>query len=159
MVVGFTTTCAIGAYHHKKLWVRTPFMVRCTRYNIMWYSLSVTCGRSVVFLGYILVSSSNKTDRHVITEILLKVVFNTIIITLTLHMICPLILYYSCWRYEGVKMGLKLAKFRILIMSSPVFLLYILYEISLPCFSVGVLSSPYGFQGKNGEGANTLNDC
>ena len=24
-------------------------VVRCTRYNIMWYSLSVTCGRSVVF--------------------------------------------------------------------------------------------------------------
>jgi hypothetical protein len=24
-----------------KLWVRPPFMVKCTRYNIMWYSLSV----------------------------------------------------------------------------------------------------------------------
>jgi hypothetical protein len=24
-----------------KLWVRTPFMARCTRYNIMWYKLSV----------------------------------------------------------------------------------------------------------------------
>jgi cobalamin-dependent methionine synthase I len=33
-------------------------------------SLSVTCGRSVV-------SSTNKTDRHDITEILLKVALNT----------------------------------------------------------------------------------
>jgi hypothetical protein len=33
--------------------------------------MSVTCGRSVV-------SSTNKTDRHDITEILLKVVLNTI---------------------------------------------------------------------------------
>ena len=32
-----------------KLWVRTPFMARCTRYNIMWKNLSVTCGRSAVF--------------------------------------------------------------------------------------------------------------
>ena len=29
-----------------KLWVRTPFMARCTRYNIMWSSWSVTCDRS-----------------------------------------------------------------------------------------------------------------
>jgi len=35
-----------------KLWVRTPFMARCTRYNIMWSSLSVTYDRSVVFTGY-----------------------------------------------------------------------------------------------------------
>jgi hypothetical protein len=47
-----------------KLWVWTPFMSRCTWYNIMWSSLSVTCDRSVVFSG----------DRHDITEILLKLV-------------------------------------------------------------------------------------
>jgi len=35
-----------------KLWVRTPLMERCTRYNIMWYSLSVTCDRSMIFSGY-----------------------------------------------------------------------------------------------------------
>ena len=34
------------------LWVRILLVARCTRYNIMWYSLSVTCGRSVVFSGY-----------------------------------------------------------------------------------------------------------
>jgi len=32
-----------------KLWVWTPYMPRCTRYNIMWWSLSVTYDRSVVF--------------------------------------------------------------------------------------------------------------
>jgi hypothetical protein len=31
-----------------KLWVRIPFMGRCTRYNIIWSSLSVTCDRLVV---------------------------------------------------------------------------------------------------------------
>jgi len=35
-----------------KLWFRTQFMARCTWFNIMWYSLSVTCDRSVVFCGY-----------------------------------------------------------------------------------------------------------
>jgi hypothetical protein len=29
-----------------------PAQARCTRYNIMWSSLSVTCSRSVVFSGY-----------------------------------------------------------------------------------------------------------
>jgi hypothetical protein len=37
----------------------------------------VTCGRSVVFYRY----STNKTDRHYITEILLKVALNTITLT------------------------------------------------------------------------------
>ena len=49
---------------------------RCTRYHIMWYSLLVTCDRSVIFSGY----STNKTYRHDITEILLKVALNTITI-------------------------------------------------------------------------------
>jgi hypothetical protein len=50
---------------------------RCTRYNIMWYRLSVTCDRSVIFSGTP-VSSTNKTDCHDITEILLKVALNII---------------------------------------------------------------------------------
>ena len=37
-------------------------MASCTRYNILWLSLSVTCNRSVVFPGYF--SSTNKTNRH-----------------------------------------------------------------------------------------------
>ena len=43
---------------------------RCTLYNIMWWSLSMTCDRSVVF-------STNKIDHQDITEILLKVALNT----------------------------------------------------------------------------------
>ena len=60
-----------------------PVQARCTRYNIMW-CLSVTCGRSVVpFSPDTPVSSTNKTDRHNITEnILLKVALNTITLTL-----------------------------------------------------------------------------
>jgi hypothetical protein len=37
----------------------------CSQYNIMLQSLSVTCSRSVLF-------STNKTDRHDITEILFQ---------------------------------------------------------------------------------------
>ena len=46
-------------------------MTRCTRCNIMWWNLSVTCDRSVVFSGY-------SGFLHDITEILLKVALNTI---------------------------------------------------------------------------------
>jgi len=35
-----------------KLWLRIPLMERCTRYNIMWSSLSVTRDRSVLSSGY-----------------------------------------------------------------------------------------------------------
>ena len=57
-----------------KLWVLIPLMEKCTWYNIMWWTLSVTCDRSVVF-------SINKTGRHDITEILLNVALNTITLT------------------------------------------------------------------------------
>ena len=60
-----------------KLWVRTPFMTRYTRYNIMGWSLSETCGRSVVFSEYS-GSSTNKIDHHDIAEILLKVALSTV---------------------------------------------------------------------------------
>jgi hypothetical protein len=51
-VLIYTTTCVISVYIPLKLWVRTPFMPRCTRYNIIWYTLSVTCDRLVVFSRY-----------------------------------------------------------------------------------------------------------
>jgi hypothetical protein len=35
-----------------KLWVRILMMARCTRCNIAWSSLSVTCSRSMVLSGY-----------------------------------------------------------------------------------------------------------
>jgi hypothetical protein len=50
---------------------------RGTQYNIMWLSLSMTWGRSVVFPSTP-VSSTKKTGHHDITEILLKVTLNTI---------------------------------------------------------------------------------
>ena len=34
------------------LWIRIPLMARCTWYNIMWWSLSVTYYRSMVFCWY-----------------------------------------------------------------------------------------------------------
>jgi hypothetical protein len=46
------------------LWIWIPLMAICTRYNILWYSMSVISG--------------NKSYHHVITEILLKVALNTI---------------------------------------------------------------------------------
>ena len=50
-----------------------PVQARCTRFNIIWESLSVTCGRSMVF-------STDKADRHDINEILLIVALNTTIL-------------------------------------------------------------------------------
>jgi hypothetical protein len=109
-------------------------------------------------LGYILVSSSNKTDCHVITEILFKV-------ALKHHnphpnplydMPTDFVLFLLFSRCEGVEMGLKHPKFRILIMSAPGFLPY---EISLPCFSVRFCQVPMVSEVKTVKGANTLNDC
>ena len=59
------------------LWVWTPFISRCTRYNIMWKSLQ-WLATGWWFSPSIQVSSTNKTDCHNITEILLKVALNTI---------------------------------------------------------------------------------
>ena len=50
-------------------------MVKCTRYNIMGYSLSVTYDRLIFSTGT-QASSTNKTDRDDVTEILLKMVLN-----------------------------------------------------------------------------------
>ena len=59
---------ATCAYHYWCCEFRISIMVRCTT---LCDSLSATCDRSVVF-------STNKTDRHDITEILLKVALNTV---------------------------------------------------------------------------------
>jgi hypothetical protein len=67
-----------------------PTHVRCTRYIIMWKRLPVICGRSVCSP----VSCTNKTDRHDITEILLKVALSIIILTPFSDMCYP---YY--WRF------------------------------------------------------------
>ena len=52
-------------------------LARYTYYNFFWESLYVTCGMLVIFPGTP-VFSTNKTDHHDITEILLKVALNTI---------------------------------------------------------------------------------
>ena len=59
MVVGFTVTYVISAYHHQSC----EFESRSCQGVL-------TCDRSIV-------SPTNKTDRHDITEILLKVTLNT----------------------------------------------------------------------------------
>ena len=75
MVAGFTTTYASSTYHH---WC-CEFESRSGRgvqhYVIKFVSDLLQVGG---FLRVPLISSTNKTDRHDITEILLKVVLNTI---------------------------------------------------------------------------------
>ena len=69
MEVRFTAIYAISAFHHQCC----EFESRSWRGvldTILRIKFSVSCDRSVVF-------STNKTDRHDITEILLKVVLNT----------------------------------------------------------------------------------
>ena len=60
-----------------KLWVRTPFMAKCTRYTLC----DKVC-QGLVTGGWFSpgtpVSSTNKTDRHDITEIVLKMALSTI---------------------------------------------------------------------------------
>jgi hypothetical protein len=68
-------------------------MVRCTRYNIMWYQWLAI---SRWFSAGTPVFSTNKSDRRDITEILLKVTLNTITHPLTLLSVskfqsCPLL--------------------------------------------------------------------
>ena len=62
MVVGFTTTCTISAYHPKSC----EFEPRKLFATGRWFSSGTP------------VSSTNKTDRHDMTEILLKVALSTI---------------------------------------------------------------------------------
>jgi hypothetical protein len=55
-----------------KLWVRTPFMARCTRL------CDKVCQCLATDRCFSPVSFTNKTDRHDITEKMLKVALNTI---------------------------------------------------------------------------------
>jgi magnesium-transporting ATPase (P-type) len=77
LVVGFTTTYAINAYHHERC-ESNLVQARCTRYNIMWVSyLQQVCGffRVLQFPPLIKMSFTIK--------VFLNVTLNTI--TLTLH--------------------------------------------------------------------------
>jgi len=83
MVVGFKTTCAISAYHRyscefeSRSWRGVIDTTLCEK---VWPWLAT--GRW--FSPGTSVSSTNKTDHHDITEILLKVALNTITLTLAL---------------------------------------------------------------------------
>ena len=84
LIVGFTTTCAISAYHYDKLWVRILLMAS-SRYSIQHYM--IVCHWLATGQWFSLsnpVFFTNKTDRHDIIEILLKVALNTITLTLTM---------------------------------------------------------------------------
>jgi hypothetical protein len=72
MIAGFTTTYAISACHHR----RCEFESRTGR-GVQYYVIKVVSDLRQVG-GFLKVSSTNKTDRHDITEILLKVALNTI---------------------------------------------------------------------------------
>jgi hypothetical protein len=77
VVVGFTTTCAVSAYHHQ---VVSSNPVHGEVYLIQHYVIKFVSDLRQVsgfFLGTP-VSFTNKTDRQDITEILLKVALNTI---------------------------------------------------------------------------------
>ena len=54
MVVGFTATYAIGDYHR---WT-CKFESRCTRYNIMWHSLSANITISHSLISWLFASSN-----------------------------------------------------------------------------------------------------
>ena len=75
MVVGFTTIYAISAYHHRCC----EFESRTGR-GVQHYVIKCVSDLRQVsgFYPGPLLSSTNKTDSHDITEILLKVVLNTI---------------------------------------------------------------------------------
>ena len=78
MVVGFTTTCAINVYHH----------LSCEFELCSWQSVLDTtlCDRVCQLLGQVS-GFLQVLDHHDITEILLKVVLNTINQTFILSII------------------------------------------------------------------------
>jgi hypothetical protein len=68
MVVWFTTTCASSAYHHNSY--EFELVHDSIQYYVIKFVSDLRKGTPV--------SSNNKTDRHDITKIMLKVALNTI---------------------------------------------------------------------------------
>jgi hypothetical protein len=77
MVVGFRTTCAISAYHHWSC-VLEPRSWRDVLDTTLCDKVCQWLATGRWFSPGTLFSSTNKTDRHDITEIVLKVALNTI---------------------------------------------------------------------------------
>jgi hypothetical protein len=83
MVFGFTTACAISAYHHRSCEFESHSgVLYATLCDNVCQWLAAGCW----FSPGTPVSFTNKTDRHDITEIFLKVVVNTISLSLTLFL-------------------------------------------------------------------------
>ena len=72
MVVRFTNACAISAYHHSICEFESHILRGVLDTTLCDKSLTVICDRLGVFPDTP-VSSTNKTDCHHITEILLKI--------------------------------------------------------------------------------------
>jgi hypothetical protein len=72
MVIEFTTTYSISAYHHKCCEFESQ-LGRGVRHHVIKFISDFATGQ-----WFSPVSSTNKTDRHDITETLLKVALNTI---------------------------------------------------------------------------------
>ena len=77
MIVGFTTTCVISAYHHKRCEFE-PSSWRGVLDTTLYDKVRQLLATDRWFSPGTPVSSNNKTDHHDITEILLKVALNTI---------------------------------------------------------------------------------
>jgi hypothetical protein len=77
MVVGFTTTCAIIAFHHWSCEFE-PRSWRGVLYTALCDKVCQQLATGRWFSPGTLISSTNKTDRHDITKILLKVALSTI---------------------------------------------------------------------------------
>ena len=82
MVVGLTTIYAISAYHHKSCEIEYRLG---KEYLIQHYVIKFVNDLRQIdgFSPDTPVCSTNKTDRHDITEILLKVALNTITVAQT----------------------------------------------------------------------------
>ena len=98
MIVGFTTTCAIGAYHQWSCEFES-YSCRGVRNTTLGDKVCQWLSTGQWFYPGTPVSSTNKTECHDISEILLKVGSNTITITLPKHMssIGPFILKTSSY--------------------------------------------------------------
>ena len=79
MLVAFTTTYTISAYHHN---IVSSNPSHGKVYSIQHYVIKFVSDLRQVS-GFLLVLSTNKTDHHNITEILYKLALNTMTLTLS----------------------------------------------------------------------------
>ena len=77
MIVGFKTTCEISVIHHSSCEFE-PRSLRDILYSTLCDKVRQLIATRRWFSPGTPISSTNKTDRHDLTEILLKVTLNTI---------------------------------------------------------------------------------